>query len=39
MGRETGHDGTQPAGQTCSVANGTGTVGAADVTDINITCG
>jgi hypothetical protein len=29
---------TQPEGQTCSVANGTGTVGTANVTDIAVTC-
>ena len=30
--------GTQPAGQVCSIENGTGTMGAADVTDVNVTC-
>ncbi|AKU95962.1 PUTATIVE HEMAGGLUTININ-RELATED Protein [Labilithrix luteola] len=30
--------GSQPDGQTCSVANGSGTVGDADVTDVTITC-
>jgi sugar lactone lactonase YvrE len=29
---------TQPAGQTCSVANGAGTVGTANVTNIIVTC-
>jgi len=29
---------TQPAGLTCSVANGSGTAGAADVTDVQVTC-
>jgi sugar lactone lactonase YvrE len=29
---------TQPAGQTCSVANGAGTMGAAQVTNVAITC-
>lgn len=29
---------TQPKGQTCTVANGTGTMGAAEVTNIDITC-
>lgn len=29
---------TQPEGQVCSVANGTGTVGTANVTDIVVTC-
>jgi N-acetylneuraminic acid mutarotase len=29
----------QPAGQTCSVSNASGTVGAADVTNISVTCG
>lgn len=29
---------TQPAGKTCTVANGTGTMGAADVTNIQVTC-
>ncbi len=28
----------QPAGQTCSVANGAGTVGTANVTDVAVTC-
>jgi N-acetylneuraminic acid mutarotase/ribosomal protein S11 len=30
---------TQPAGQTCSVSNGSGTVTAADIANISITCG
>jgi sugar lactone lactonase YvrE len=30
---------TQPTGQTCSVANGSGTMGAADVTSVTVTCG
>jgi uncharacterized protein YfaP (DUF2135 family) len=29
---------TQPAGQFCNVANGTGTIGAADVTNVGVTC-
>ena len=29
---------TQPSGQTCTVANGTGTVGSANVTNIAVTC-
>lgn len=29
---------TQPAGQTCTVSNATGTVGAANVTNVNVTC-
>jgi hypothetical protein len=29
---------TQPEGQTCSVANGTGTVGTGNVTDVAVTC-
>jgi uncharacterized protein YaiE (UPF0345 family) len=29
---------TQPTGQTCSVTNGTGTVGSSDVTDVAVTC-
>jgi hypothetical protein len=29
---------TQPAGQTCSVASGSGTVGAANVTNVVVTC-
>ena len=29
---------TSPAGQTCSVANGSGTVGSSDVTNIAVTC-
>lgn len=29
---------TQPEGQTCSLVNGTGTVGTANVTDIAVTC-
>lgn len=30
---------TQPANQTCTVANGAGTMGASDVTNIAVTCG
>jgi hypothetical protein len=30
--------GTQPTGQTCSVANGSGTMGAANVTNVSVTC-
>ena len=30
--------GTQPADQTCSVANGTGTMGGANVTNVTVTC-
>ena len=30
--------GTQPSGQTCSVANGTGTVAGADVSNVSVTC-
>ena len=30
---------TQPDNQTCSVANGTGTVGANDITNVAVTCG
>jgi len=30
--------GTQPAGQTCSVANGSGTIGSANVTNVAVTC-
>jgi N-acetylneuraminic acid mutarotase len=30
--------GTQPAGQTCTVANGTGTIAAANVTNVVVTC-
>jgi ribosomal protein S11 len=30
---------TQPAGQTCSVSNGSGTVGAANVNNVNVICG
>lgn len=30
--------GIQPVGQTCSIANATGTIGTADVTNVNITC-
>lgn len=30
---------TQPDNQTCTVANGTGTMGANDVTNVNVTCG
>ena len=29
---------TSPAGQTCSVANGSGTVGSSDITNIAVTC-
>ena len=29
---------TNPSGQTCSVANGTGTIAAADVTNVAVTC-
>jgi hypothetical protein len=29
---------TQPAGQTCTVANGTGIMGSADVTNVAVTC-
>ena len=29
---------TNPAGQTCTVANGTGTVGTANVTSVAVTC-
>ena len=29
---------TNPAGQTCSVANGAGTVGSANVTNVAVTC-
>jgi hypothetical protein len=29
---------TQPAGQTCSVANGTGTIGSANVTNVAVSC-
>ena len=29
---------TNPAGQTCSVANGSGTVGSADITNVAVTC-
>jgi hypothetical protein len=29
---------TNPAGQTCTIANGVGTVGAADVTNVTVTC-
>lgn len=28
----------QPTGQTCTVANGTGTIAGADVTDVAVTC-
>lgn len=31
--------GTQPSGQTCSVNNGSGVVGAADVTTVSVSCG
>ncbi|BDT61346.1 hypothetical protein MasN3_48400 [Massilia varians] len=30
---------TQPENQTCTVANGTGTVGQADITNVTVTCG
>jgi N-acetylneuraminic acid mutarotase/ribosomal protein S11 len=30
---------TQPAGQTCLVSNGSGTVAAADITNISVSCG
>jgi hypothetical protein len=30
--------GTQPAGEICAVANGTGTVAAANVTNISVVC-
>ena len=30
---------TNPSGQTCTVANGTGTIAAADVTNVAVTCG
>jgi hypothetical protein len=29
---------TQPSGQTCTVSNATGTVGAANITNVNVTC-
>jgi hypothetical protein len=29
---------TQPSGQTCTVANGSGTVGSANVTNVAVTC-
>ena len=29
---------TQPAGQTCAVSNATGTIGAANITNANVTC-
>ena len=29
---------SQPAGQNCTIANGTGTVGTANVTDLVVTC-
>ena len=29
---------TNPSGQTCSVANGSGTIAAADVTNVAVTC-
>ena len=29
---------TQPSGQVCTVANGSGTMGAANVTNVNVTC-
>ena len=31
--------GTQPSGQTCTLSGGSGTVGAADVTTVAVTCG
>ena len=30
---------TNPSGQSCSVANGSGTIGSADVTNVAVTCG
>ncbi len=30
--------GTQPTGQTCSVANAAGTIGSSNVTNVNVTC-
>ena len=30
--------GTQPSGQTCAVANGSGTIGTANVTNVTVTC-
>jgi len=30
---------TQPSGQTCSVVNGAGTIGASNVTNVQVTCG
>jgi hypothetical protein len=30
--------GTQPGGQVCSIENGAGTMGAADITDVSVTC-
>jgi subtilisin family serine protease len=30
--------GTQPSGQTCTVANGSGTIGSANVTNVTVTC-
>ena len=30
--------GTQPSGQTCTVANGSGTIGASNVTNVAVTC-
>ena len=30
--------GTQPAGQTCEVGSGTGTISSANVTDVSVTC-
>ena len=29
---------TNPTGQTCSVANGAGTIGSANVTNVAVTC-
>ena len=29
---------TNPTGQTCSVSNGTGTIGAANISNVNVTC-
>lgn len=29
---------TQPAGQTCTIANGTGTMGSADINNVAVTC-
>ena len=30
---------TNPSGQTCSVANGSGTIGSSDITNVAVTCG